>query len=144
MSRILKIINFSILICFFSIIIFTGCAGRSSNLSSKYPLPDWVLNPSVNGVIGGVGYCPAHVKGISGQRELAVTRAVEDIARQKGVSVESSVVVISNASNKSKVPVTNINSNSTHKTKNYINAYIKEIWVHPVTKEMYVYMLEVK
>lgn len=144
MSRILNKTYLFFLICLFSIIILTGCAGRTSYSSSKYPLPDWVLNPSVNGVIGGVGYCPAHVKGIAGQRELAVTRAVEDIARQKGVSVESSVVIISNSSNKSKVANTDINSNSTHKTKNHINAYIKEIWVHPVTKEMYVYMLEVK
>lgn len=144
MSRILNKTYLFFLICLFSIIILTGCAGRTSYSSSKYPLPDWVLNPSVNGVIGGVGYCPAHVKGIAGQRELAVTRAVEDIARQKGVDIESSVVIISNSSNKSKVAVTNINSNSNHKTKNHINAYIKEIWVHPVTKEMYIYMLEVK
>lgn len=144
MSRIFKKLFFSFLVCLISIVFITGCAGKNSKIHGKYDLPDWVFNPSVNGVIGGVGYCPAHVKGIAGQRELAVTRAVEDIARQKGVSIESSVVIISNSSNKSKVANTDINSNSTHKTKNHINAYIKEIWVHPVTKEMYVYMLEVK
>lgn len=128
-----------ILVCF----IFSGCAGHNVAVynSNADSLPEWVLNPSKNGVIGGVGYCAAHVDGISGQRELASKRALEEIARQKGVQVDSIMVVSSKHSNQVEMPDTSINTVSGFKTNTNVKAYIKEVWIHPVTKVMYVYMI---
>ena len=128
-----------ILVCF----IFSGCAGHNVavNNSNADSLSEWVLNPSKNGVIGGVGYCAAHVDGISGQRELASKRALEEIARQKGVQVDSIMVVSSKHSNQVEMPDTSINTVSGFKTNTNVKAYIKEVWIHPVTKVMYVYMI---
>lgn len=128
-----------ILVCF----IFSGCAVHNVavNNSNADSLPEWVLNPSKNGVIGGVGYCAAHVDGISGQRELASKRALEEIARQKGVQVDSIMVVSSKHSNQVEMPDTSINTVSGFKTNTNVKAYIKEVWIHPVTKVMYVYMI---
>lgn len=138
-----KIISFSylfiviLMLCFFS-----GCAGFSGAVvTNSVQVPDWVTNPSKNGIVGGVGYCASHVNGITGQRELASQRALEEIARQKSVSVDSIMVVSSNSSNDLKNPTTVISSTSSFKSNSNISAYIKEVWINPVTKEMYVYMV---
>lgn len=129
---------FVLFVCFY----ISGCAAlKSGGALNDSQLPKWILNPSANGVIGGVGYCAAHVNGVTGQRELAAQRALEEIARQKGVSVDSVMVVSSSASSYLKNRDTDINTISTFKSNNKVTAYIKEIWVHPVTKEMYVYMV---
>ena len=94
-----------------------------------------------NGVIGGVGYCAAHINGYTGQKELASKRALEDIARQKGVLVNSILLVTSKSSNNTKLPDTTSKNVSSYQTQQNVKAYIKEIWVHPVSKEMYVYMI---
>lgn len=122
---------------------FSGCASKhtSSSAVSKIKLPEWVTNPSANGVIGGVGYCAAHINGYTGQKELASKRALEDIARQKGVLVNSILLVSSKSSSDVKMPDTTAKNISSYKTQQNIKAYIKEIWVNPVNKEMYIYMI---
>lgn len=124
---------------------YSGCLavhnGKSIDANNNISMPEWILNPSKNGVIGGVGYCAAHVDGINGQRELASKRALEEIARQKGVAVDSVMVVSSSASNQTKYHDTKVDSVSTFKSNNNVQAYIKEIWIHPVTRVMYVYMI---
>ncbi len=125
------------------LVLLQGCYFNTSN-NSNYnsdKIPEWVYNPSKNGVVGGVGYCAAHVNGITGQRELATKRAIEEIARQKGVYVDSVMVISSKASNHTKLPDTKSNTISSFHSKNQVKAYIKEIWVHPTTKVMYVYMI---
>lgn len=126
------------------IIVISGCAGVSNNKAvdnNSVIMPEWIVNPSKNGVIGGVGYCPAHVDGISGQRELASKRALEEIARQKGVDVDTVMIVSSSASNQTKYQDTKVDTVSTFKSNKNVKAYIKEVWIHPVTKVMYVYMI---
>lgn len=127
----------------FILILFSGCASKhsSSNSVSNIQIPEWVTNPSKNGVIGGVGYCAAHINGYAGQKELASKRALEDIARQKGVLVNSIMLVSSKSSNSTKLPDTTSKNVSSYQTQQNVKAYIKEIWVHPVSKEMYVYMI---
>lgn len=127
----------------FCFIFIFGCASKhiSSGLASNIQIPEWVTNPSKNGVIGGVGYCAAHINGYAGQKELASKRALEDIARQKGVLVNSIMLVSSKSSNNTKLPDTTSKNISSYQTQQNVKAYIKEIWVHPVSKEMYVYMI---
>ncbi len=127
---------------FIILTVFSGCvSSHYEKIALNTNMPDWVLHPSKNGVVGGVGYCAAHVNGINGQRELASKRAIEEIARQKGVYVDSIMVVSSKASNNSKYKDTKTNTVTSYQTKKQVTAYIKEIWVHPVTKVMYVYMV---
>lgn len=127
----------------FIFIFFSGCASLYSNNTavSTVQIPEWVTNPSKNGVIGGVGYCAAHINGYAGQKELASKRALEDIARQKGVLVNSIMLISSKASNNTKLPDTTSQNISKYQTQQNVKAYIKEIWVHPVSKEMYIYMI---
>ncbi len=128
---------------YFIFMFFSGCASKhsSSDYVSNIQIPEWVTNPSKNGIIGGVGYCAAHINGYAGQKELASKRALEDIARQKGVLVNSIMHVSSKFSNSTKLPDTTSKNISSYQTKKNVKAYIKEIWVHPVSKEMYVYMI---
>ena len=55
--------------------------------------------------------------------------------------VNSIMLVTSKSSNQTKLPDTTAENISSYQTKQNIKAYIKEVWVHPVTKEMYVYMI---
>ncbi len=129
-------------LCCTILLLYSGCAQKhSSSAVSKIQLPEWVTNPSKNGVIGGVGYCAAHINGYAGQKELASKRALEDIARQKGVLVNSILLVSSKSSNNIKMPDTTAKNISSYQTQQNIKAYIKEIWVNPVNKEMYIYMI---
>ena len=122
---------------------FSSCASKysTSSYASDIQVPEWVINPSRNGLIGGVGYCAAHINGYAGQKELASKRALEDIARQKGVLVNSILLVSSKSLNNTKLPNTTSKNISSYKTQQNVKAYIKEIWVHPVSKEMYIYMI---
>lgn len=133
----------SALLTFFVVcLLFSGCASKQhDSISSENQLPEWVVNPSKNGVTGGVGYCAAHIKGYTGQKELATQRALEEIARQKGVLVNSVMLVSSKASNQAKIPDTTTQNVSTFQTEQNVKAYIKEIWIHPTSKEMYIYMI---
>lgn len=139
-----RILSAFFIFSFFTVcMFFSGCASKhsSSGLASNIQIPEWVTNPSKNGVIGGVGYCAAHINGYAGQKELASKRALEDIARQKGVLVNSIMLVSSKSSNNTKLPDTTSKNISSYQTQQNVKAYIKEIWVHPVSKEMYVYMI---
>ena len=125
---------------------FSSCASKysTSSYASDIQVPEWVINPSRNGLIGGVGYCAAHINGYAGQKELASKRALEDIARQKGVLVNSILLVSSKSLNNTKLPDTTSKNISSYKTQQNVKAYIKEIWVHQVSKEMYIYMIAEK
>lgn len=138
-----RILSAFFILSFFLFIFVSGCASKHSSSSSvsNIQIPEWVTNPSKNGVIGGVGYCAAHINGYAGQKELASKRALEDIARQKGVLVNSIMLISSKSSNSTKLPDTTSKNISSYQTQQSVKAYIKEIWVHPVSKEMYIYMI---
>ena len=55
--------------------------------------------------------------------------------------VNSILLVTSKSSNNTKLPDTTSKNVSSYQTQQNVKAYIKEIWVHPVSKEMYVYMI---
>lgn len=135
----------------FLIILLFCCGCVSSNNAvpngayyseqSGAAMPEWILKPSKNGVIGGVGMCAAHVNGVSGQRELAIKRALEDIASQKGVTVDNILIIKSKSSGDISMPSSEIESYSSHKTNEKVKARIEDTWIHPVSKELYIYMI---
>lgn len=55
--------------------------------------PAWIDNPRTAGKIVGLGRAGFHFNGHAAQRELAMSRALDEIARQMGVTVNSIMVV---------------------------------------------------
>lgn len=138
----IKLSAYTFLLCVCTFLLCVGCATKNINSdTNQIKLPEWVLKPSSNSIVGGVGYCAAHVNGHAGQKELAIKRALEDIAHQKGVVVSSITLIDSKTSNHQKIPDTKAKNTSSYQTNQNVKAYIKEIWVHPTTKEMYIYMI---
>jgi len=119
--------------------LFTACQKRDIK-----PIiveePTWVLQPSIDGKIGAVGSAREHFKGKTAQRRLAISRALDELSQQSGVTVHSTI------KRSEKRNGMQINSsaelytiqNSSNET---IKAHIQEVWTHPVTKEIYVWLV---
>lgn len=102
--------------------------------------PGWVNTPSVSGKIAGVGICGNHVNGKSAQRNLAIKRAIDEIALQIGVTVN----------NVSLVETVGTSSGASTKVESYslqsvdgkvVTAVIKGTWKDPATDELYIWMV---
>lgn len=127
-----------VFISFFSL----GCSGaKKVSLGQSTDKPAWFWKPSVGEQIGGVGISKAHVRGISAQRELAVSRAIESIASQLGVHVEN-VTTISSRATSAGGSSTQMDSYSIHTVDGkHVKATVKEFWQDPYTNELYVWMV---
>lgn len=103
--------------------------------------PAWLLNPQgPEGQFGGVGVSKVHIKGPSFQREVAIARALDELARQAGVQVSSTLQTASQVrGNSSLQSETNIISFQTT-TGEVIRTRLRATWVHPKTNELYVWM----
>jgi len=102
--------------------------------------PDWFWRPNVEGKIGGVGVAGPHINGIGAQRELAISRAIEDISRQMGVTV-SSVSRTGTAGSKDGA-LTQMETYSIQTvTGQTVRAKIREFWQEPETQKLYVWMV---
>ncbi len=123
-----------ICICLFS---FTSCLTTTKKDTSSPP--DWIYNPAVDGKIGGVGSAGLHIKGNDAQREMAISRAIDSIARQMGVKVQNtSVYAVSGSSAGTR---SSMNGLSIHTVSGAtVNAVIKEMWRDKKTGELFVWM----
>lgn len=128
---------------------FVGCATTGTTTKdvtvNGYKLingkPEWVYNPGMGGKTGGVGLAKIHVSGDEAQRNLALTRAIDMLARQKGVTVNNVLVVDSKVSDNSKN--TKMQSTSLHSVDQVkVNAEIKEWWQDPIDGEIAVWVIE--
>ncbi len=102
--------------------------------------PVWFYNSSVEGGIGGVGICATHTKGSFAQREVAISRAVDEIARQMGVSVQNILKTSAEVSGSSVKTSLETYSIQTSDGK-IVKATVREIWIDPVSNELYVWMI---
>lgn len=103
--------------------------------------PAWVYKPAKNGKIGGVGVSGFHIRGKTAQRELAITRAIDDIARQMGITVQSNLETASTASSSGAVSSA-MQTYSLHTVSGtVVKAHIEEVWEDPSTQELYVWMV---
>lgn len=135
MSYLIKIL------IFFSLIFIFSCTVAPQIVSSSRP--DWIFKPSGNGYIGGVGICGTHIKGKTGQRDLAVSRALDEIARQLGVRVDS--VMLKNSENTADSAQTSISTYSIHTVDGKtVSAKIVESWIDTNSNELYIYMVMTK
>jgi hypothetical protein len=65
---------------FTAIILFCSCAVKP---------PGWIMDPFIKDKICAVGVCGPHINGFHAQRYTAISRAFDEIARQKGVTVDA-------------------------------------------------------
>lgn len=128
-----KLLTSSLLI----LLAFTGCIQPKANGTAK---PDWIMNPNKDGKVGAVGSAYRHHKGFTYQRKLAVTRALDEMALQRGVKVSLNMIKkeeIKNDNVKSYVDV-----NSEYSTNsNTITAHIEETWQDKNTKELFIWLV---
>lgn len=133
--------TYVILICVLCVII-AGCAGMSDPKGPKLVdgKPEWYFHPSKDGKIGGVGVSGIHKDGKTGQKQLAVERALAEIARQMGVRVQSFSNLASQTSGGSTAVSGESHSFFTVDGRT-VNAHIEQMWEDPYTQELYVWMV---
>ncbi len=102
--------------------------------------PEWYYKPGMGGGIGGVGISGPHVMGPNAQRELAVTRAIDDISRQMGVEVSNVTKVQTTGTRDSARTQMEVYSIQTVKGET-VKARIREFWEDPNTNQLYVWMV---
>ena len=102
--------------------------------------PSWVTSPSVSGEIAGIGICGTHVNGKNAQRNLAIKRAVDEIAAQLGVTVNNVALVSTKGT--SSGASTSVESYSLQSVDGkVVSAVIKGTWKDPKTSELYIWMV---
>ena len=125
-----------------------GCLPLEPQVSSSIPSavpatsaqPKWIYETSKEGKTGGVGISKPHFNGKTAQRSLAISRALDEIARQMGVEV----------SNIQKISTVGTSQNATTKLESYsfqatngkiVIAKIQSFWEDKATDELYVWMV---
>lgn len=117
-----------------------GCAGTGGGPKLIDGKPEWYFTPSAGGKVGGVGVSGIHKDGKTGQKQLAVERALAEIARQMGVKVDSFSSIHSNTSAGSS-SVSGQSASFFTASGKTVNARIAEMWEDPYTKELYIWMV---
>jgi len=117
-------------------LVLTGCNGTQAKPShSKFEKPDWIDNS----MGGAVGSCGIHMKGRSAQEELALDRALTELAKQKRANVTSSSY---STQKESGIGYTSTNTNKTYvNTDAQVSSEIKAKWRDPRTDIFYVWVV---
>ena len=120
---------------------FSGCfAEKSDGVKLIQGKPEWFYHPSDGSNIGGVGVSGIHVDGKTGQKTLAMQRALEEIARQMGVKVQS-FSSLKSVSDSSGSAVSGESSSFFTVEGNEVKARIKAMWEDSYTGELYIWMV---
>lgn len=126
----------------FAVILFSGCASTSKSTTgtkSDLNMPDWVLHYKVEGKICGVGISLPHIRGIAHQRILAISRGIDEIAKQLNVTVDTNLESLMTGS--STGVSSSLSTYSVQTTSGQtVNAEIIEAWINDRTEEFYVLM----
>lgn len=144
MYDVLKFCEVRVIIKLWTLFVFLffcigGCSYYPNDTNAYRARPDWVYNPSGVDYIGGVGYSGVHINGKSGQRKLAVSRAIDEIARQLGVKVDSVVSTKLDGDKSGSFSKMNVFSVQTVKGEAF-SAIITDMWEDSEKGELYVYM----
>ncbi len=102
--------------------------------------PEWTVMPPSDGKIYGVGSSPIHVKGLTFQRALAISRAIDEIARQKGVKVSNTLERVESVSSSGSVSSAAQSYSVQSVEGQTVNAKIKEVYRDPRSKKIFVLM----
>ena len=141
-----KYFTFFVFNMFLVLTLCCGCSGLKTSSPDKTMVngkPYWYWQPSAGGVIGGVGEAGHNINGANAQRQLAITRAIESIAQQKGVKVSQVQEIEQHASQTSSS--VNINAYSIHTVDGaVVTAAVREVWQNPENGSIVVWATEVK
>lgn len=93
----------------------------------KSARPAWIDNPRSVGDVVGLGQAGFHFDGKAAQRELATSRALDEIARQMGVTVNNIMVI--NQQHTGMGNNTNVAQTSEQSVKGkVVNAVVHDEW----------------
>lgn len=108
--------------------------------AAKNGMPEWVFSPNKDGKLGGVGISSMHMKGKSAQRELAISRALDEIARQMNTKVSTVLKTSATATKTSSSQ--SMESYSFQTTDGQtVKASIQKFWIDPASDDLYVWMV---
>ena len=101
--------------------------------------PEWIYHYHIEGKICGMGFSLPHIKGFAYQQATAIARAIDQIAMQKGVKVNTSLEhFLSGTKN---FTSSGLSTYSVQTTDNQcIKAIVKDTWLDPQSKTLYVWM----
>ena len=122
------------------LLIFVLLSCTTTKIEYQEP-PEWVFGNTNSNNICYVGSSRPHIRGLPYQRALAVSRAIEGIARQKNVTVKTQVehyMKGTSESSSSFLKTYSIQTTSGEK----ISAQIKETWLNEKTNELFILMCE--
>lgn len=128
-----KALSFLLPIPFIAAFLLSGCFATTG--TSQQPVnnlgpngePTWISNPQIMGDIVGLGYAKMHIQGPAMQRQLAISRALDEIARQKGVSV-SNVIITGQSASGTGIKSSAVMSSEQTVDQQVVNAVIQEEW----------------
>ena len=126
---------------FLLLFFFAGCNQTITPAKVETPhYPAWVNNPNFNSLRGAVGSSSPHFKGPAYQRQLAISRALDELAMQIGVQVD----IVANREEISTGD--NLNATSDIQTQQKVNnsnitAHIEATYLDPNTGELFVWMV---
>ena len=118
-----------------------GCSNSQSGYSkvdNYSSIPKWVFDPTSNGQYkyAAVGMAEISYYGYNAQRDIAIKRALEELAMQQNVKVVSETKIIELTTNE-KSDYTN-NTVSTYIIDNNIKAKVINEWKSPKDKNLYI------
>lgn len=123
---------------FFALLTVNLLACTAQQPAKKPVRPAWMDNPRAVGEIVGLGQAGYHFNGKAAQRELATSRALDEIARQMGVTVSSIMVI--NQQHTSMGSSSNMAATSEQSVKgNVVNAVVHDEWLEGDT--LYIIMV---
>lgn len=128
-----------LLVCILVFIIGCSSSSNPSSLKSKNS-PVWIFDQTMKGKykMAGVGISKTHLGGINKQKELATSRAIDEIAKQLGTEVVN-YTKIDTSGDKDKLN-TDLNSYSIQTVSGKpVTCILKEMWIDDETKDLYIW-----
>lgn len=132
--------NFQSLKTLFLISLFSVGCGSSPQPNGE---PIWLTDPTQNGkLIGGVGSAGKHLNGESAQLKVAISRAIDMIASQMGVTVNTQMTTSKSIKNR-RMMNSGLNTISFHTVDGVkVNGQIKATWRDYKNDKVYVWMVK--
>ncbi len=118
-------------------LLFTGCGKPKPEPIIK---PAWINKPTLDGKTGAVGSARPHVKGKAEQRRLAISRGLDELSFQSGMSVGTQITRKEQQRGRSGSTSSQLFTVQTSDNKT-IYAHIEEVWEHPRTEELFVWLV---
>lgn len=105
-----------------------ACIAQQQPVQPQTPQrPAWIDNPRTVGQIVGLGHAGVHFNGRAAQRELATSRALDEIARQMGVTVNN-IMVVNQQLTTTGVSATMASSSEQSVKGRVVNAVVHDEW----------------